>query len=136
MKNAVLWSYVLTASGATVMWLAASPKRHLAAWTLGVLNQILWGTFAFTTGQYGFVFGCLLYGSVYARNWRKAWKLRQVPLYVVNARKANEAYNARLISYSNLTVNDKPRVGKLLHPHSPSCVPPLPGLTCDGSTCR
>lgn len=74
--SGAMWSYVLTASGALVMWLAASPKRHLTAWTLGLLNQILWGSYAFSTGQYGFVFGCLLYGTVYARNWRKAWALR------------------------------------------------------------
>lgn len=67
-----MWSYLLTATGALIMYLAG--KRRRSAWALGVVNQLAWGSYAYFTHQFGFIFGCVLYGTVYIRNyvsWRK-----------------------------------------------------------------
>ena len=73
--SALNWSFVLMLSGALVMYLAG--RKSYWGWVLGVANQILWGWFSFQTHQYGFIIGCVLYGSVYSLNLWK-WKLRDM----------------------------------------------------------
>lgn len=71
------WSWLLTGVGVTALWLAGSKKR--LGWAIGLSGQALWLTYALVTEQYGFVFGALAYGSVYARNflrWRADEKER------------------------------------------------------------
>ena len=69
-----LWSYVLSFFGVLGMWLAGSGKR--AGWAIGVLCQFGWFAYALVSEQYGFIIGCLAYGSVQFRNWRK-WKVSE-----------------------------------------------------------
>ena len=67
MSVRLVGSLVLTASGALVQFLAG--RRYKLAWQIGVANQLLWGTYAVITGQYGFLVGCVFYGGTYLRNW-------------------------------------------------------------------
>ncbi len=65
------WSYVLTAVGAAGLLLAGRMQR--IGWLIGLAAQGLWISYALATEQYGFVISALIYGSVYARNYR-AWR--------------------------------------------------------------
>jgi hypothetical protein len=60
--------WVTTATGASVMYLAAHARTRKAAWILGIANQVPWISFAVITHSWGFVPGSLLYGGVYIRN--------------------------------------------------------------------
>lgn len=63
------WSWLLTAVGVTGLWVAGSRSKW--GWAIGLGAQALWLTYAVVTGQYGFIVGCLFYGSMYARNFLK-----------------------------------------------------------------
>lgn len=65
------WSYLLTAVGAVGLYIAG--RKHPAGWLVGLGAQGLWIAYALSTKQYGFLFSSLIYGSVYARNYR-AWR--------------------------------------------------------------
>lgn len=64
-----LWSWLLTAVGVTGLWIAGSRSKW--GWGIGIGAQTLWFTYAVATGQYGFIVGCLFYGSMYVRNFLK-----------------------------------------------------------------
>ena len=66
LKQAVGWATVIM--GASIMYMAGRAKLRRYAWYLGVLNQFLWATVAYTTKTWGLVAGCFLYGGVYVRN--------------------------------------------------------------------
>lgn len=63
------WSYLLSGIGVLGIWLAG--RKSLWGWAIGFGAQGLWIVYAVVTGQYGFIFSALAYGSIYARNW---WK--------------------------------------------------------------
>ena len=62
-------SIILTVSGGTVQYLAG--RRNKWAWKIGLMNQFLWFTYATLTGQWGFLLGCVVYGSAYVRNGKQ-----------------------------------------------------------------
>lgn len=67
-----LWSWALSIGGATMFFLAG--RKLWWAWYLGIGLQVLWGAYAVTTAQWGFLLGCLLYTPVYVFNavlWTK-----------------------------------------------------------------
>lgn len=64
-----LWSYLLTAVGLLIFWLAGNKRWE--AWLLGLFNQVLWVSYAIATDQYGWIIGAAAYGAMYARNLRK-----------------------------------------------------------------
>ena len=67
LEQALAWATVVT--GALIMYLAGhSSRTRRWAWSLGVANQLLWGTFAVLTHTWGLIAGCVLYGSVYIRH--------------------------------------------------------------------
>lgn len=53
------------------MWIAGNKSTW--GWIIGISVQILWITYAVTTGQWGFLFSAFAYGGVYIRNLIK-WK--------------------------------------------------------------
>ena len=61
------WSYVLTLVGLVGLLLAG--RKKTLGWAIGFSAQGLWATYAVTSGQYGFLIGCMGYGYVYALNW-------------------------------------------------------------------
>ena len=65
------WSWILTAVGVTGIYV--SGKRNYWGWGIGLGAQVLWLTYALTTGQYGFLVSAVAYGWVYAKNFR-AWR--------------------------------------------------------------
>jgi hypothetical protein len=50
------------------MYLAGRSRTRQLAWALGILNQVLWCSYAVAAHAYGFIGGSLLYGAVYFRN--------------------------------------------------------------------
>lgn len=66
------WSFALAAVGLLGIWLAGSERTRRVGWGVGVAAQALWIVFAFATGQYGFLLTAVAYGSIYARNFRRA----------------------------------------------------------------
>jgi hypothetical protein len=60
--------WATTIMGASIMYFAGRARTRQLAWWLGVANQLLWGFYSVTTRQWGFLGGCLLYGSAYIRN--------------------------------------------------------------------
>ena len=67
-----MWSYLLTAVGATTLLLAG--KKIWWSWYLGLSGQVLWLTYAIVTKQYGFILSAFIYGSVYFKNAR-SWTI-------------------------------------------------------------
>ena len=65
-----LWSYALGGLGVFGLWLAG--RRSAWGWAVGFGAQFLWLAYALVTVQYGFIITALVYGAVYAKNWR-AW---------------------------------------------------------------
>lgn len=63
-----LLPWATTVTGVTVMWLAGRARTRKAAWILGIMNQIVWVTYAIAAHAYGFIGGSVLYASVYSRN--------------------------------------------------------------------
>lgn len=43
-------------------------KRKQLAYALGFINQVLWISYAATTGQHGFILGAVVFGAVSAVN--------------------------------------------------------------------
>ena len=66
------WSWLLTAVGVTGLWMAGS--RNKWGWAVGLFAQSLWFSYAIATEQWGFIPGCLAYGTMYARNLRAWWQ--------------------------------------------------------------
>ncbi len=63
------WSYLLTAIGCTGFYFAG--KKRWWAWGINLGSQVLWMTYAITTGQFGFIVGSFTYGFFYGLNlWR------------------------------------------------------------------
>lgn len=60
--------WVTTAFGASIMLLAGKKRTRQWAWRMGILNNVVWSWYAVVTGQWGFLGGSLLYGTVYIRN--------------------------------------------------------------------
>ncbi len=60
--------WVTTLLGASIMYLAARSRTRRIAWSLGLLNQVAWISYAVAAKAYGFIVGSLIYGAVYARN--------------------------------------------------------------------
>lgn len=65
------WSWLLMAVGVTGLWRAGGRKPRVG-WSIGLGAQALWAIYAVTTRQYGFLVSAFTYGSVYARNFRRA----------------------------------------------------------------
>jgi hypothetical protein len=63
-----LLPWLTTAIGATVMYLAGRRSTRRWAWTLGILNQVAWISYAIAAHAYGFIGGSLIYATVYSRN--------------------------------------------------------------------
>ena len=61
-----LWSYALVSIGVFGMYL--SGKKNYWGWAVGVGVQFLWLAYGLTTGQHGFLWGAVLYGSIQGRN--------------------------------------------------------------------
>lgn len=66
-----MWDWVLCIGGAAGLWLAGSKRR--IGWALAFLIEAAWIPYGWATGQYGFIFGALLYMFVKGRNYR-AWR--------------------------------------------------------------
>jgi hypothetical protein len=60
--------WATTVMGASIMYLAGRSRTRQLAWALGILNQVVWISYAIAAHAYGFIAGSLLYGAVYARN--------------------------------------------------------------------
>lgn len=67
-----LWSWVLTAAGASTLYLAGRGTWH--GWAVGIFTQSLWLVYAVSTRQYGFIFSVFVYGPLYVINLRKTLK--------------------------------------------------------------
>ena len=61
-----MWSWVLTCVGVTGLFLIGKHKWY--GFLIGGLNECLWVVYAFSTKQYGFIVGALLYGTVHLRS--------------------------------------------------------------------
>lgn len=61
-------AWLTVVMGASIMYMAGRSHLRQYAWYLGVLNQFLWGSFAYMTGTWGLMAGCCLYGGVYIRH--------------------------------------------------------------------
>lgn len=66
------WSWMLTAVGVTGLYLAR--RGAWWSWLVGLSAQVLWIAYAVVTGQTGFVFSALAYGTVYAGNALAWWR--------------------------------------------------------------
>lgn len=64
-------SYGLAPFGLLGMWVTGQKKTW--GWLLGMGTQTLWGAYAVTTGQYGFMAGTTAYFLVYLKNWT-SWR--------------------------------------------------------------
>lgn len=64
-----LWSWVLISVALYKDWMAGSHRR--AAWLVGLANQVLWGIYAISTSQIGFMVSVIAYSVIYIRNWRR-----------------------------------------------------------------
>lgn len=62
-----VWSWVLTVTGVTAIWLAGRGNR--VGWAVGFCGQVLWVAYAVVSEQWGFLVSAALFGGVYARNW-------------------------------------------------------------------
>lgn len=60
------WSWLLTAVGATGLYLAG--RKVVWAWLVGLGAQVLWVAYAVATRQWGFIASAMIYGSVYLSN--------------------------------------------------------------------
>lgn len=65
------WSYLLTAIGVTGLWFAGN--KSIYGWIIGLCAQLLWITYAISSGQYGFLLSAVAYGYINIRNLIK-WK--------------------------------------------------------------
>jgi hypothetical protein len=68
-----MWSYLLAAVGVAGIALAGR-SRPAVGWAVGLSAQALWVAYAIVSRQYGFLISAGAYGTVYALNWRKAWR--------------------------------------------------------------
>jgi hypothetical protein len=64
-----VWSYVLSAMGLTVQFLAGNKRWHNAAWILGFVSQFPWLVYAVISDQWGFFISSTCYALVYAYNF-------------------------------------------------------------------
>ena len=64
--SAAYWSWLLTLCGVTTFWLAG--RKVWWCWYIGLGTQALWLAYSLVTAQYGFLVGCALYTSIYAKN--------------------------------------------------------------------
>lgn len=71
MNANLVWSLVLAAVGIYGIYLAGS--KNIWGWAVSFAAQLLWIIFALVTAQYGFILSALVYGWVYARNYIR-WK--------------------------------------------------------------
>jgi hypothetical protein len=69
------WSYLLTAVGICGLWLAGKSKA--VGWAVGLGAQGLWGAYAVTTHQWGFLASAFAYGFVYSKNY-VAWRTAEL----------------------------------------------------------
>ena len=60
---------MLTAVGVTGLWVAGSRSKW--GWMVGLGAQALWVSYGLATDQYGFVASAFVYGTMYARNFRR-----------------------------------------------------------------
>lgn len=58
-----LWSWILTAGGATTAWMACSGHRH--AWIVGLACQMLWLSYGLITDQSGFLASVAIFSAIY-----------------------------------------------------------------------
>jgi hypothetical protein len=63
-----LLPWATTVVGASIMYLAGKQRTRRLAWVVGILNQVLWISYAIAAHAYGFIAGSLIYGGVYTRN--------------------------------------------------------------------
>lgn len=69
----VWWSWLLTAAGASGLWVAGNHAR--VGWSISLfVVQPLWVAYAIATRQWGFLASVAIYGSVFARNLSRASK--------------------------------------------------------------
>jgi hypothetical protein len=67
-----MWSWILAIVGSTGLFFVG--KKNLWGFAVMLLTETLWFIYSFTTHQYGFVFGGVLYCTMYIKaflNWRK-----------------------------------------------------------------
>jgi phosphate/sulfate permease len=66
-----LTSWFLSSVGALGAYLAG--KKRIG-WAIGFLYQVLWIPYAIVTHQYGFIWICVIFATIYAKNfyeWEK-----------------------------------------------------------------
>lgn len=68
------WSWVLTGFTCGGLWLAGTPARRVWGWSICLVGEALWVTYALVTQQWGFVIGAGVFGFVYGRNLYRAWR--------------------------------------------------------------
>lgn len=59
-------SWFLSAIGAVGVYVSA---KNRWGWAIGFLYQVLWIVYAFYTKQYGFIWVCVMYAGLYAKNF-------------------------------------------------------------------
>lgn len=66
------WSWALALIGCTGFWLVGSGKRW--GWMVNIGVQVLWIIYAIVTQQWGFIVASIVYGVVFIRNLRRAYR--------------------------------------------------------------
>jgi hypothetical protein len=77
----MLWSWILEIIGMTGAFFVG--RKHWQAWSILIINAILWVVYGVATHQYGFAAASLFYGPIYTRNllkWRKSERAGKSPL--------------------------------------------------------
>jgi len=64
-------SWFLSAIGALGVYITAKSRW---GWAIGFLYQILWIVYAVMTHQYGFIWVCVMYAGLYAKNFYQGGK--------------------------------------------------------------
>jgi len=67
-----MWSWILAIVGSIGLFFVG--KKNLWGFAVMLLTETLWFIYSFTTHQYGFVFGGVLYCTMYVKafiHWRK-----------------------------------------------------------------
>jgi lipid-A-disaccharide synthase-like uncharacterized protein len=51
-----------------------APRRPRAAWTVGLVSQVLWTTYAIVSSNLGFILSVVPFTAVYIGNLRRAMR--------------------------------------------------------------
>jgi len=83
MHHFEIWSWLLSIVGAAGVFLTG--KKDWRGWAIGVLSELLWFIYAIVTKQYGFIFGCILYTTVFIKNlnnWLYAHRIKRIRKFI------------------------------------------------------